>query len=129
MPWTESLISMDHPEINRVNCWNTWRISFATTESEMTNVTALKSNEKQAISSQAMKGVGFMEGSQTSSLSPNNNMSHERAAPTTVGDDIVGSAWKLAEDWIKSQSITSCFEQIEGMAVVNSRALARGQRV
>lgn len=34
--------------------------------------------ESRAISSQAMKGVGFMEGSTTRFLSPNNNRTHER---------------------------------------------------
>lgn len=72
----------------------------------MINVTVIKSGGDWQISSQAMMGVVIMEGSQTREMSPNNNSLHERAAPNVFGDDIVGSALKDAEGWIKSQLIT-----------------------
>ena len=58
-----------------------------------------------AISNQATEGTGSVEGSETRSVSPNNNLTHER--PTSFNDDdIVRTSVKAEEDGIKSPSTT-----------------------
>ena len=49
-----------------------------------------------AIRSQAIEGIGSMEGSTTREVSPNNNLPHER--PTLRwSDEIVWTAWRHAD--------------------------------
>lgn len=77
------------------------------------------------------------EGSETRSMSPNNNSIHENPALVYTDDDIVQPIWKHIEVRIKSLTITGIknlvimesMEQIQGAVLGNGRAVTRGTRV